>query len=426
MTDHWFAVPLDHDRPHGEQIEVYAREVSADHAASEQRPWLLYLQGGPGYRSPRPFQADVACGWISRAIKDYRVLLLDQRGTGRSTPATRQTLPTRGDVRQQAEYLACFRADSIVGDAELIRHRLTGGAPWSVLGQSFGGFCAVSYLSLAPEGLAEVFITGGLPSLDGDADHVYRTAYPRMEDKNALFYHRYPGDVEPARAIAVHLVDNETVLPDGTLLTVEAFQSLGILLGTGDGAERLHYLLEDAFCDTAYGRELSDGFQYQVQAALSFAQRPLYALLQEACYAQHLAPTAWAADRVRRDFPRFHADSALSRTAAPILFTGETVHAWHFRTDPALRPLRDLAHALADYENFGPLYDSALLAKNDVPVFAVVYQDDLYVDTRQSLATAAAIRSLSVHVTDEHEHDGLTAGGTAIIDQLLHRARPAP
>jgi len=29
LTDHVFAVPLDHQRPDGEQIEVFAREVVA-------------------------------------------------------------------------------------------------------------------------------------------------------------------------------------------------------------------------------------------------------------------------------------------------------------------------------------------------------------------------------------------------------------
>lgn len=50
--------------------------------------------------------------------------------------------------------LAC-RADSIVADAEVIRMVLVPGTNhdgrWTVLGQSFGGFCCVTYLSLAPE-----------------------------------------------------------------------------------------------------------------------------------------------------------------------------------------------------------------------------------------------------------------------------------
>ena len=32
-----------------------------------------------------------------------------------------------------------------------------------MLGQSFGGFCAVTYLCRAPRGLTEVLLAGGLP-----------------------------------------------------------------------------------------------------------------------------------------------------------------------------------------------------------------------------------------------------------------------
>src|SRR5688500_10386982 len=80
---------------------------------------------------------------VGRALQDYRVLLLDQRGTGRSTVANRQTLPA--DPAEAARRLRHFRADSIVRDAELLRRALAGDRPWSVLGQSFGGFCAVTY-----------------------------------------------------------------------------------------------------------------------------------------------------------------------------------------------------------------------------------------------------------------------------------------
>ena len=56
---------------------------------------------------------------------------------------------------------AHFRADFIVRDAEAIRREL-GVDRWSMLGQSFGGFTAMTYLSIAPEGLREAFMTGGL------------------------------------------------------------------------------------------------------------------------------------------------------------------------------------------------------------------------------------------------------------------------
>src|ERR1700719_1712952 len=118
LTDRFFSVPLDHQRPDGEQIEVFAREVVAADKADADRPWLLFLQGGPGMGAQRPEGRE---SWLDRALNDYRVLLLDQRGTGRSSPANRRTLARLGTGRAQAEYLSLFRADAIVADAELIR-----------------------------------------------------------------------------------------------------------------------------------------------------------------------------------------------------------------------------------------------------------------------------------------------------------------
>ncbi|MFD4577442.1 alpha/beta fold hydrolase [Streptomyces sp. NPDC058417] len=419
LTDRRFTVPLDHAAPDGETIEVYAREVVASDKAGQDLPWLVYLQGGPGFGAHR-FVGRQA--WLDRALTEFRVLLLDQRGTGASTPATRQTLPLRGGPAAQADYLTHFRADSIVRDCELIRRELTGGAPWTVLGQSFGGFCTLTYLSLAPEGLATALITGGLPALDAHADDVYRAAYPRMERKTAAHYARYPQDVARARRVAEHLLRHEVTLPGGYRLTAEAFQSLGILLGGGDGSHRLHFLLEDAFVPTPDGPALSDAFQEQLQALLSYAANPLYALVHESIYGQDARPTAWSAERVRAEFPQFDAAKALAGDG-PLPLTGETVHPWMFDSDPALRPLRETADLLAARTDWTPLYDPARLAANEVPVAAAVYHDDLYVDTAHSLRTARAVRGLRTWVTDEFEHDGVRAGGPRVLDRLLALAR---
>ena len=84
LTEHEFTVPLDHDRPDGLQLTVFGREIcdSDDH----HRPLLLYLQGGPGMEAVRPTRRPPEPSWLGRALTDYRVLMLDQRGTGRSTP----------------------------------------------------------------------------------------------------------------------------------------------------------------------------------------------------------------------------------------------------------------------------------------------------------------------------------------------------
>ncbi|MEU9170570.1 alpha/beta fold hydrolase [Streptomyces sp. NPDC048420] len=419
LTDRRFTVPLDHADPAGETIELYAREAVASDKAGQNLPWLVYLQGGPGFGANR-FVGKGA--WFGRALKEYRVLLLDQRGTGHSTPANRQTLPLRGGPAEQADYLAHFRADSIVRDCEAIRPEVTGGVPWTLLGQSFGGFCATTYLSLAPEGLAGALITGGLPSLDAHADDVYRAAYPRVERKVTAHYARYPQDVERARRIADHLLTHEVTLPNGYHLTVEAFQSLGILLGGGEGSHRLHFLLEHAFVRTPQGPELSDAFQEEVQGLLSYAAHPLYALVHEAIYGQDERPTAWSAERVRAEFPQFDAAKTLAGDE-PLLFTGESVHPWTFDVDPALRPLRETAELLAARTDWQPLYDPARLAANEVPVAAAVYHDDMYVDTAHSLRAARSIRGLRTWVTDEFEHDGVRAGGPRVLDRLLALAR---
>jgi pimeloyl-ACP methyl ester carboxylesterase len=414
LTDHAFTVPLDHARPGGEQLELFAREVVAADKAADDLPWLLFLQGGPGFGSPRPVGRE---SWLDRALDDYRVLLLDQRGTGRSSPASRRTLARLGSAGAQAEYLSHLRADAIVADAELIRKELTGDEPWSVLGQSFGGFCTVSYLSLAPEGIREAFITGGLPGLDASADDVYRASYPLVALKNAEHYARYPQDVELARDIARRLAAGETRLPSGAPLTVEAFQSVGRMLGSSTGSHTLHYLLENAFA----GGELSDDFLYQAESHLTFSPGPLYALVHEACYAQGGA-TRWAAQRVRAEFAEFDAAAAVAGDQ-PLLFTGEMIYPWMFDNDPVLAPLAEAAEILARRDGWPPLYDAGRLAANDVPAAAAVYADDMYVPLEFSVPTARAIRGLRPWITNEYEHDGLRVSNGKVLDRLIAMVR---
>ena len=82
FTEREHTVPLDHARPEAGSITVFTREVAAPDGVD--RPYLVFLQGGPGFEATRPTSPPT--GWMKRAIQDYRVLLLDQRGTGRSTP----------------------------------------------------------------------------------------------------------------------------------------------------------------------------------------------------------------------------------------------------------------------------------------------------------------------------------------------------
>ncbi|WP_255771150.1 alpha/beta fold hydrolase [Pseudarthrobacter sulfonivorans] len=423
-AEHYFTVPLDHfapasggSSPAAETITVFAREyVSSDHtiAEAEKLPWLLYLQGGPGGRGNRLASLG---GWSKAAAREFRILMLDQRGTGLSSPLDRNTLPALGTSEAQAAYLEHFRADSIVADAELIRAAL-GSGPWSIYGQSYGGFCALTYLSFAPEGVREALITGGLAPLDGPADDVYRATFARVAARNTEYFGWYPEDRGTVERIAAHLRQTEEFLPDGGRLTVERFQMVGSFLGGNTRVDGLHYLLEGALIDAPGGPRLSDTFLEQVQGIVSRRSNPLYALMHESIYGQG-RPTDWAAWRILAEHPEFRPD------ASPLLLTGEMVYPWYFDQDAALEPLREVANLLAAKPDWKPLYDRRRLAANTVPTAAAVYRDDIYVDRDLSLATAAAVRGLQVWETAEFHHDGISDDGEAIFSRLLGMVRPA-
>ncbi len=406
LTDHRLTVPLDHAVPDGASVDVFARAVAAPRAADDL-PWLVFFQGGPGFASPRPAEPS---GWIGRAIQDYRVLLLDQRGTGRSTPVLPETLARLPTPQAQADYLLHFRADNIVRDAELLRRALIGDDTWSVLGQSFGGFCVTRYLSAAPEGLREAMITGGLPPIGGHPDDFYRSTYQRMLDRNALYHERYPGDRDVLRRIADRLAAGDVTLPDGSPLTVRRFQQLGMLLGTGDGFERLHFGMEEAFA--ADGNDLSSRFLRQVYAEEPFETNPIYALIHEACVCDGTA-SRWSAARLRAEFPEFDDPTSL---------TAEAIYPWMFQDYAALRPFAGTAEILANVE-WPRLYDPEALAANTVPAAAAMYYDDMYVERTLSEATARAIRGMRVWVTNEYQHNGLRADGATILDRLIAMVR---
>jgi hypothetical protein len=180
-------------------------------------------------------------------------------------------------------------------------------------------------------------------------------------------------------------------------------RQLGLNLGMSDGAETLHYLLELP--------PDSPAFRHDADDPLDFARDPIYHLLQEACWADGGA-TRWAAQRVRPE--------AYERE--PELLYGEHMLASVYDDYAALRPLRDVAAALAEHE-WPRLYDFDVLASNEVPAAAAIYADDLYVPMRYSTDSARRIRGLRPWITNEYEHNGLRADGERILGRLIDLAR---
>jgi len=395
LTEREHSVPLDHANPSGPKITVFSRELAAPDG--RDRPYLIFQQGGPGGEATRPTAPP--SGWQKRAIADYRVLLIDQRGTGRSTPVG--DIP--GDTPEaQARYMTYLRADSIVRDAELIRKEL-GVDRWSILGQSFGGFCTLTYLSIAPDGLREAFLTGGLSPIGRSPDDVYSATWKRAIQLNEFHFARYPEDRARIAEIIRRLDDEDVRLPTGDRLTSRRFRQIGLKLGDSAGRELIHHIVELPFGSRAFLHDLID-------SGGRFERNPIYATLHESSYADGF-PTRWSAQRTMP-----------SEIEERGYLTAEHVFPWMWDDYAGLRSHKAAAGILAEHP-WPKLYDAEQLARNEVPTAATIYSNDLYVERDFAVQTARQIRGLRTWETDEFEHNGLRADGEKVLGRLIDLAR---
>ena len=324
------SVPLRHDSASIEQnnpcktIDVFFRVISNRLRDCSNAEYLLYLQGGPGFAASLP--TSPLSGWMAKATKNFDIVLMDQRGTGLSTPITTRSLTKEFDEpEQQASHLKLFRADSIVKDCEFIRRALNIPKWGAVLGQSYGGFCLTTYLSNFPDSIKIGLFTGGLPPVRSHPDDVYRATYQSCILRNRRYFERYPHDVELMKRILRILLNNIITLPNGGILTTERFQQIGLHLGVSGGYERIHFLLEKAFSDS--DDELSYIFLNDLEKLQDFDTNPIYAILHESIYCEQGIASNWSAERVRHENEYGHLFDPLraldKNDVAPIYFTGE-------------------------------------------------------------------------------------------------------
>ena len=414
----------------GRSLRLFYRVLCAPENVGRDLPYLVFLQGGPGGAGPR-LTSPTSDGWVAEAVRHFRVILPDQRGTGRSSRVDGDTIAREGDAAAQARFLKRFLADSIVRDFEYLRLAELGGARWVTLGQSYGGFLTLAHLSTFPGAAAASFTCGGIPHVPASADEVYAHTFPRMVDKTNLLYVRYPDDERRLALLADCAAAGDVRLPDGSPLSLRRLQSLGQGLGMKPGHERLHNLLDLAFAagdgsaDAALAAagghaekiELSPAFLAGAWSTTNVVANPLYWVLQELIYADGEldAPIAWAAERALRERPEF--DPA----ARPLMLTGEACFPWMFEEMPELRPFAGAMERLMADTSFGRLYDQAALLANETPLQAAVYYDDLYVDAGLQLDTLSRVGASHAWVTNEFEHDGLH--GDRVFKHLLDEAR---
>ncbi|KAI7906903.1 Alpha/Beta hydrolase protein [Cokeromyces recurvatus] len=437
VFDRYFDCPLDYsNETTSPKIKVFVRHlIPVDKVSSMKKlPFFLYLQGGPGFECALP--GNGTSGWIKVAFeKGYQVLLLDQRGTGFSSQVSSESLDKLFKTdEEKADYLSHFRADSIVRDCETIRKQLTAGRSGTneeetritLLGQSFGGFCITTYLSLFPKSIQNAYITGGIPPLVNNPDEVYRALYPRILKKNKLYYKKFSRDMTRVRQIHAYLTSNKVTLPNGGNLSSRRFLQLGLLFGGAGGYDTVHGIVQAAANDLDRLGKLSYRTLNRIQEVQSWDTNVIYAILHEAIYCQSNQSSRWSAERLLSEEP-FATDFEWRlqnlKEDQPVYFTGETIYPFMFDDFAELRPLKKVANLLAD-KSWGQLYDTQVLNKvENIQVAGVSYYDDMYVDLKLSEKTASEINGFEQWITNEYAHNGLRVDGERILAYLMKLAR---
>lgn len=139
-------------------------------------------------------------------------------------------------------------------------------------------------------------------------------------------------------------------------------------------------------------------------------------MLQEVIYHQGHVEPSWAAQAEQDRWRQF------DTTARPLHLTGEAIFPWMYQQVSALRPFQAVAEELASRTEWPRLYDVDRLAANEVPVAAVQYYDDPYVDLGLALGTADRVGNAQVWITNEYLHDGLRVAGDVILPRLMDLA----
>lgn len=185
------AVPENRDRPDGRKIDIFVAVLPANAATSKPDP-LVILAGGPG-------QAASQLAPLALRLNDVRrmrdIVLIDQRGTGRSSPLTCKAfrfdddietafdLDSVGKAKECLHELAAANVDltqytteAWVRDVEDVRAAL-GHPQLNLWGGSYGTRVALAYLRRHPDRVRSIVLDGVVPP----AMAVPRDVWPSRE-----------------------------------------------------------------------------------------------------------------------------------------------------------------------------------------------------------------------------------------------------
>ncbi|MET0535519.1 MAG: alpha/beta fold hydrolase [Steroidobacter sp.] len=173
-----FEVPENRQQPNGRKLQIHVAVVSASSAQPQPDP-IVVLMGGPGE------EAVIAAGYYAKQfatlLKDRDLLLIDQRGTGRSNglrcdlhPKGVDTATVLSDVYPLASVRECAQRLSKQADltqytyahfAEDLEHirRALGYGPMNLSSGSYGTRAAQVFIRTYPDSVRTVFFGSVVP-----------------------------------------------------------------------------------------------------------------------------------------------------------------------------------------------------------------------------------------------------------------------
>ena len=141
-----------------------------------------------------------------------------------------------------------------------------------------------------------------------------------------------------------------------------------------------------------------------------FNPNPMYALVHEPIYCTpRSGPANFSATRTL---------PAQFNATEPFLFTGEMVYKEAFDTYGSLKPLKKVGEILAAKDDWSELYDVEQLKKNEVPVYAAVYQKDMYVDIGYARETVELVKGAKSWESSVIFHNGIRTRSKEVLDAI--------
>lgn len=390
QREHEIEVPIDRTDPGLGNLTVFARELFTDEAL----PPLIYFQGGPGKPGPRTLM-----DWIPLALQRYRVYLIDERGTGRSTRIDRTT-PELIDAR----ILAHLRPPDVAADAEALRQHL-GIEQWDLLGNSFGAACAGSYLSYFPHGVRRAHLISCVPEPAMDVAAFNRVGYRLLRDRTRELFAEIDWIEARIAEIVDHLDNHDERMPTGERLSATRFRSCGVLLGEEGDFGRLANLLEMPFTSHGGEKRLRGDFKAQLSAIISLESMPLWAVVHESVMARPGQPVNWSAERIYLD------------EFADLPLLGNQFFSTHFIEDPALTPFLEAVNQVHHMDDLTA--QAADVRDNRVPTAALLLSKDLYLPYQLTAASAQQVGNLRLWTHRGWQHDAIWVHGAEVFSGLV-------